>query len=127
MDTPTSPSNKFMKLNKYYELVYKAPIYYVFDCSQKKAKKLFQKEMGLKEKEANEMLEKTWGVGHSFAHYAKGNTVYGLWIENIENSEVLVHELIHLVRFIFNDRGVGITDNDEPFAYLVEHLYKQLI
>jgi hypothetical protein len=113
-----------MKLSYHYEEVYKAPIYYIFNCGQKKAKDIFKEEIFGKNKKV-EMLEKTWGVGHSFAYYKGDNTIYGIWIKDLKDVEVLAHELLHIVRFIFNDRGIYMDNNDEPFAYYFEYLIRK--
>lgn len=110
-----------MKVKKFYEQLYKAPIYYIFNCDQKTAQALFEKE-GIK------VNHYEWGVAHTFAWHNEGNIVYGIWVGDIKHLETFAHEIVHLAGFIFQDRHIRYDpENDESFAYLVEYLFKALL
>lgn len=109
-----------MKKGKFILDIYKAPIYYIFNCSQKSAKKYFKKE-GLK---INDYL---WGVAHTFSFKHDDNTVYGIWVKE-KNIENLAHEVFHLIGYIFHDRKLYYDpNNEEPWAYLIEYLMKEFL
>lgn len=111
-----------MRLQRYYEKVYGAPLYLALNMSQDVAKKLYAKEIN------PSVMEQKWGKAHAFAYSEDNNTVYGIWIEDTESLPYISHEVFHLAGFILTDRGVKYDpDNDEPFAYLIEHLVKVVI
>lgn len=50
-----------------------------------------------------------------------------IWILDKNNQFVLVHELIHLVRMIFEDKGIHFEKwNDELIAYYQEFWFKKI-
>lgn len=102
--------------------MYGAPIYCALNVPKEKARQMFEREISPK------VVSISWGKAHSFAYSEDDNIVYGIWIDDIKNVGHLAHEVFHLVGFILNDRGVKYDpDNDEPFAYLIEHLIKVFI
>ena len=56
------------------------------------------------------------------------STFYVIYLRNLNNFYTLSHELIHLCRTAFIDRGVPVDleGDDETFAYLHTHLLKEL-
>lgn len=54
-----------------------------------------------------------------FSHYIVGFTH--------KQEGIIAHEVVHLVNYIFKDRGVELdVDNDEPQAYLTGWLYNKI-
>lgn len=109
-------------MKKLFVPIYKAPIYFLSNCSEKEAKKQF-KPYG---------FDTEWregAMGKTIATYFEddGTIIYGLWIREIRDLSYLVHEVCHLANFILQDRRIVIyPENDEAFAYLVEYLFKEL-
>lgn len=105
---------------KFYEEVYNAPIYFICDVDVKTAKELLKKS-GI------DVGEEPWGVAHTYAVTENENTQYVTYVSNMKDLERFAHEIVHLVGFILSDRGLKYDqENDEPFAYLAEHLFKKL-
>lgn len=111
-----------MRKVRLYEKIYKAPVYFITNCSQEAAKKWFRSFDGLEE-----VGEFQWGVAHTFARkFDNGNIIYGVWVKDLKNLETLAHEVFHLVNFVLNDRHVKFDpENDEAYAYLIEYFFKQ--
>lgn len=110
-----------MRFKQVYEDLYKAPIYYICGCTAEQAKELLIKH-GIP---TNGL---TWGIGHSQQiDYEDGNKVFIIWTLTTNQDEVFIHELYHITNFILGSRHVQFDfSNDEPFAYLIERLYKLL-
>ncbi len=52
---------------------------------------------------------------------------YIIWVENKKGFYALLHETLHLVRHIFDDRGVPFrSENDESIAYYHMWWFKKL-
>jgi len=50
-----------------------------------------------------------------------------LWLHKDADDAVIAHEVVHLAHDLLCARGVVISrDNDEPLAFLVEHLFRQI-
>lgn len=75
------------------------------------------KELGIEfRKSANECL------GLALRKEIKGPGVYCIFIKTHKrlSVDVLAHEALHIVNYIFEDRGISInTKNDEPQAYML--------
>ena len=48
-----------------------------------------------------------------------------LFLENTIDRSTLVHECVHIARIILENIGAYPSDNDEPYAHLVEYLYRE--
>ena len=58
------------------------------------------------------------------------NGDYVIWVKGSGKKYIsaLAHECLHITNMILNNRGVGITlDNDEAQAYLMEFIFKKCL
>jgi hypothetical protein len=61
---------------------------------------------------------------------SRGNSVDGIRMAVVyaANTQALVHELVHVVTYVFGGMGVPINDdNTETFAYLIEQLFSDAL
>ncbi len=66
-------------------------------------------------------------IGHSggaFIWYERENFV---WLPTSSGMPELAHELYHAANHILTQLGVKHDEQDEPFAYLLEHLTRQVL
>jgi|GEM_PF-567795 len=64
----------------------------------------------------------------TFRHDTRsGYTRYVIAFENPVNSRIVAHESLHVVTYLFEDRGMRIDNmNDEPAAYLLGWVVGQI-
>lgn len=54
-------------------------------------------------------------------------TIYGLYLKDHKSKSTLAHEMVHLVNFIFTNKGISIKfEDDEYYAYFLEYLYRKI-
>jgi hypothetical protein len=115
-----------VKIKRVYEDLYKAPIYFLKNCTADQAKEALIDQLKIDK----ESLDHEWGVAHSLArkNLKTRNIIYIIWVDNLKHKSFLIHELLHLTGFILFDRNVRYDpNNDEPFCYLIERLYKLIL
>jgi hypothetical protein len=115
-----------VKIKRVYEDLYKAPVYFLANCTSSQAKEALIGELKIDK----ESLDHEWGAAHTLArkNLKTGNIIYIVWIGNLKHKSFLIHELLHLTGFILADRNVRYdSNNDEPFCYLIERLYKLIL
>lgn len=55
-----------------------------------------------------------------------GNDSLVLWMKKFDR-DTLVHEIVHLVMYVFDDLGIPISlENTESFAHYTEHWYREI-
>jgi hypothetical protein len=50
-----------------------------------------------------------------------------VYIEDFDNSKVIVHEIVHVAWFFLNHLSIDVDENAEILAYLVEDIYKNYL
>lgn len=73
-------------------------------------------------------FSRAWDEGSpSFAYIEKnGNYYYVLFMVNPCDRSV-VHECVHVVHFIFDQRGIDSSvENTETFAYMTDHMFEEV-
>ena len=93
------------------------------NCNQEELLKNVRKKLKDKTIEFN---FKVWsGCYYTLEHGDKQYRI--VWIKNFDwsvaSQALLIHELIHYVMAVFDDKGIPISkDNEETFAYFLEHI-----
>lgn len=85
---------------------------------------IYDKDLSyVNEKYGTEPLTNYGGIAmrnpYRFGHYIVSLTY--------KNGSIIAHEVVHLVNYIFQDRGIELDrNNDEPQAYLTGWLFEQI-
>ena len=103
-----------------HEDVYETKTIFVYNCSVEEANKVFKK---YKCKEIPNTVDGNYEAANIYEKL--------IYISDIKNINVLVHEVMHLVFNILTERGIYLNYgeeqiNDEPFTYLVGYYFKSL-
>ena len=98
--------------------VYFADIYIFFGNADS-----FQEYMEINYPEINIHFKKGLG-GKSVSWFNEvGHSLYWIWIEDLKDTQSIVHECLHCTFNILSDRDIDIdTENDEPVAYYLGSL-----
>ena len=117
-----------MKVKKFYEPVFKVTLLFIVGCSVNELKKYSDKK-----KIIIHEIEKMAGftcILEPIETKSKDGGIFTehiMWIENKKNFYDLLHESLHLVGQIFNERGIPIRkENDEMMAIYQEWWFKTL-
>lgn len=104
--------------------IYKAPLYFVWDCSSDDFVKTARDKFYIDLDKGN-----YYGAGFSTEFLdSKNNAVYILWVSDSRDVGLVAHEIFHLVCFIMDRRGISYSqENDEPFAYLIEYVTNRFL
>lgn len=116
-----------MKVKKFYEPILKVTVYFITDSIPSEVKNFINKRSDKRASNDFDMLEgsitlldKTDSRGRKFRDYL-------INVEDKNDFYVLLHESVHLVGWILEDRNISVKkENDEIFAYYQEYWFKTL-
>jgi hypothetical protein len=51
-----------------------------------------------------------------------------IWLPNLKNISIIIHELLHYCFYVYDKKGIPINrKNDELIAYMLEYMFNQIM
>lgn len=111
----------------FYDSIFQARLFFFCSNNDEEIKSALEKWIGLKD--SYHLFENCFGKFLKITENTKNGEVHSYIVFIREpNPSILVHELVHCVNNIFEDRGIKYSaENDEQYAYYIEYLFDTIM
>lgn len=102
--------------------IYNAHVLFYTECTQEEFIDHINKKYNI-------LIEDDYSdcLGITMQANTEERTYYIIWVRNLNDTQTLVHEVLHLTYKILDDRGVVLSnDNNEAVAYYLSFWFKKL-